>query len=137
MSTKFLRSGIYDLAPCSFLHLLCPLAIALQSAAFFVSGERNRTVEAVEMVAEVSSLARMVDTYKEEGEGKTELVTLDLLGGCGDGDAATAVAAAEVNLDLQIRASGDMCLAASVRLVVHTPPPPNPPRFLSHELAVR
>ncbi|KAG6488425.1 hypothetical protein ZIOFF_049668 [Zingiber officinale] len=72
------------------------------------------------MVAEVSSFSRMVDTYKEEGEGKTELVTLDLLGGCGDSDAATAVAAAEVNLELQIRASGDIRLAASVRLVVHT-----------------
>lgn len=72
------------------------------------------------MVAEVSSLARMVDTYKEEGEGKTELVTLDLLGGCGDGDASTAVAVAEVNLELQIRASGDMRLAASVSLVVHS-----------------
>ncbi|KAG6491513.1 hypothetical protein ZIOFF_046445 [Zingiber officinale] len=72
------------------------------------------------MVAEVSSFSRMVDTYKDEGEGKTELVTLDLLGSCGDNDAATAVAAAEVNLELQIRASGDICLATSVRLVVHT-----------------
>ncbi|KAG6535985.1 hypothetical protein ZIOFF_001022 [Zingiber officinale] len=71
------------------------------------------------MVAEVSSLARMVDGYKEEGEGKSELVTLDLLGGCcGDGGAATA---AEVNLEFQIRtAGGEMRLAPSVRLVVRT-----------------
>ncbi|XP_042436032.1 uncharacterized protein LOC122021916 [Zingiber officinale] len=70
------------------------------------------------MVAEVSSLARMVDGYKEEGEGKSELVTLDLLGGCcGDGGAATA---AEVNLEFQIRtAGGEMRLAPSSAKLCH------------------
>lgn len=69
------------------------------------------------MVAELSSLARMVDGYKEEGEGKSELVTLDLLGGC-CGDGGAVAAAAEVNLEFQIRTAGEMRLAPSVRLVV-------------------
>ncbi|XP_074586015.1 uncharacterized protein LOC141841724 [Curcuma longa] len=86
------------------------------------------------MVAEVSSLSRMVDTYKEEGEGKTELVTLDLLGGCGDSDAATAVAAAEVNLELQIRASDDMRLAASSAMLSRQPTKPSPASPHLHDL---
>ncbi|XP_042410914.1 uncharacterized protein LOC122000608 [Zingiber officinale] len=88
------------------------------------------------MVAEVSSFSRMVDTYKDEGEGKTELVTLDLLGSCGDNDAATAVAAAEVNLELQIRASGDICLATSSAMLPHQQTKLSPASPHLHDLSL-
>lgn len=53
------------------------------------------------MVAELSSLAPVAESYKEESERKTELVTLDLLGGRGDPDPADR---AELDLELQVTA---------------------------------
>ncbi|XP_074577129.1 uncharacterized protein LOC141833552 [Curcuma longa] len=87
------------------------------------------------MVAEVSSLARMVEGYKEEGEGNSELVTLDLLGGCcaGDGGAATA---AEVNLEFQIRTAGEMRLAPSSAKLCHQQTMPSPASPHLHDLSL-
>lgn len=51
------------------------------------------------MAADVSFLARMLSGYKEEGEGKRDLVTRDLLGG-----GAVLRSPAEVDLDLQVPA---------------------------------
>ncbi|RZR86995.1 hypothetical protein BHM03_00014325 [Ensete ventricosum] len=49
------------------------------------------------MAAEVSSLSRMLRGYEEEGEGKRELVTRDLLGGGG-----AVLGSAEVGLELRV-----------------------------------
>ncbi|KAG1331977.1 hypothetical protein COCNU_02G019450 [Cocos nucifera] len=51
------------------------------------------------MAADVSSLARMLSRYKEEGEGKRDLVTRDLLGG-----GAVLGSAGEVDLERQVPA---------------------------------
>ncbi|EHA8590302.1 hypothetical protein COCNU_scaffold016756G000040 [Cocos nucifera] len=51
------------------------------------------------MAADVSFLARMLSGCKEEGEGKRDLVTRDLLGG-----GAVLRSPAEVDLDLQVPA---------------------------------
>ncbi|XP_010941601.1 uncharacterized protein [Elaeis guineensis] len=51
------------------------------------------------MAADVGFLARMLSGYKEEGEGKSDLVTRDLLGG-----GAVLRSPAEVDLDLQVPA---------------------------------
>ncbi|WOL18834.1 hypothetical protein Cni_G27631 [Canna indica] len=58
------------------------------------------------MTAEVSTLLeRVVEGYKDEGEGKkTELVTRDLLGGC---------AAAEVDLELRVPAAWESRVSPS------------------------
>lgn len=71
------------------------------AAPFGSSGERNRAVESVEMVAELSFLAPVTESYKEESERKTEIVTLDLLGGRGDPDPADRT---ELDLELQVTA---------------------------------
>ncbi|THU56340.1 hypothetical protein C4D60_Mb11t16230 [Musa balbisiana] len=49
------------------------------------------------MAAEVSSLSRMLRGYDEEGDGKRELVTRDLLGGGG-----AVLGSAEVGLELRV-----------------------------------
>ncbi|XP_010907048.2 uncharacterized protein [Elaeis guineensis] len=57
------------------------------------------------MAADVSSLARMLSRYKEEGEGKRDLVTRDLLGG-----GAVLGSAGDVDLERQVPAGWELRL---------------------------
>ncbi|OAY71472.1 uncharacterized protein LOC109724625 [Ananas comosus] len=54
------------------------------------------------MAADVSSVARMLRGYAEEGEAERELVTRDLLGGGGGSGAAAAIGGEEVDLDVKV-----------------------------------
>ncbi|KAG6529228.1 uncharacterized protein LOC122042287 [Zingiber officinale] len=72
------------------------------------------------MVAELISLAPVAETYQEESETKTELVTLDLLGGRGDPDRAA------LDLELQVTAGWARRLVPlSAKLYLSPPSPPS------------
>ncbi|XP_074590937.1 uncharacterized protein LOC141846785 [Curcuma longa] len=79
------------------------------------------------MVAELSSLAPVAESYKEESERKTEIVTLDLLGGRGDPDPDPDPAdRAELDLELQITAGWARRLVPlSAKPYLSPPSPPS------------